>query len=293
METIINRVHSIMNIDIENIKLPTSLKLELSNICNHKCEYCIVPKLKQKEKFMSEKIFCKSLEEAKRLNFKEIGLFHMGEGTLHPKFCQFVEKIPLNFDIFITTNGTQLDKLKYLVERNIKSIKISLNGYNREIHKRITGVDTFDLIINNLKELVKYRNEIKSSTQISASSIFYNCKEQEMFAQYIESIVDCYYYTEIFNHAGKVDNKHIDLTNDIRIIKNICTVPCISMYNLCQIKVNGDINVCKWGVDNEFVIGNILNDKIDDLWYSEKMQKIREKSNKKLNETCNKCCWYK
>lgn len=287
---IISRISNVAyNININDIGMPTSMKLELSSICNHKCSYCIVPSLKIKEKYMSEKIFYKALEEAKKNHFKEIGLFHMGEGTLHPQFCKFVEQIPNTFDIFITTNGTQLDKLKYLVERNIRSIKISLNGYNREIHKKNTGVDTFDLVINNLKEIIKYRNEISSTTQISASSIFYNCKEQNEFVDKIEKIVDSYYYTQIYNQANKVDNKFIKLTDDKHIMKNTMNLPCFGLYNLCHIKVNGDVNLCRFGVDNEFTIGNIMNSSLDDIWFSKKAQTLRDKSTKGCLETCNKC----
>ena len=197
-DSIVNRVYNIMKVDTNDIHLPTSMKLELSAVCNHKCSYCVVPHLKTIERFMSEKVFYKAIDEAKRIGIKEIGLFHMGEGTLHPMFCKMVEEIPSDFDVFITTNGTQYDKMEYLVEYGIKSLKVSLNGYSREKHKEVTGIDTFDLIINNLKRLVKYRNEIHSPTQISASSIFYNCDEQEAFAKEITKIVDCYYYTEIF-----------------------------------------------------------------------------------------------
>lgn len=291
MNNIVERIKNTMVID-ENILLPKSLKIELVNICNHKCKYCVVPYVKESNHFMSDEIFYKAVQEAYRLNITEIGLFHMGEGTLHPKFNDYIDYIRDNYpniNIFITSNGTQLNKLKHCIKKNINSIKISLNGYNKQFHKDVTGVDTFELIMDHINQLVEYRNTINSSTQISASSIYYNSPEQEHFVQNISKVVDCFYYTEIFTHAGKVNNTHIELSNDDRIIKNFVSLPCNGMYNLCHIKVNGDINLCKWGVDNEFVIGNIMNDDIQTLWSSDKVKQLRYKANNHLLDTCNRC----
>lgn len=288
MSNIIDRINKMTVVDINNLQLPKSVRLELSGVCNHKCEYCVVPTLQNQQHFMNELTFYKALNEIQRLGIKEIGISHMGEATLHPVFCKMVEEIPSDIDIFITTNGTNLNNLKYLVERNIKSIKFSLNGYSKESWKQMIGVDTFDLVINNLKELVKYRNELGSDTQISASSICRECKEQDDFVKIISKIVDCFYYTRLFNHAAKVDNKPIKY-NGANILDHLCQIPCYGLFNMCHIKANGDINICRWGVDNEFVIGNILTDTLDKVWFSDKANAIRNKHINHCLETCNKC----
>lgn len=291
-DTIINRVNNLDCSKIDKNKFPETMKLELCGICNHKCSYCVVPTLNIKNRFMNDDVFYKSLEEADRLNFKEIGLSHMGEGTLHPKFneyIKFIHKTYPKFRMFISTNGTQLEQMKVCIENNVNCIKFSLNGYNEEMHNTVTGVKTFDIVIDNLKKLVEYRNEIGSKTEIAASSIYYNCKEQDDFGNMISSIVDSYYYTQIYNHANKKDNKYVELTSDPRIIKHMCDIPCYGLYKLCQVKVNGDINICRFGVDDEFTIGNIMNDKLEDIWYSERAKEIRHKSDNHLMETCNKC----
>lgn len=280
------------SIDLSCSNLPTAVKLELSGVCNHKCYYCVVPTLKGLKKFMPIDVVNKTIEEVKRLNIKEIGLFHMGEGTLHPQFCEIIDIIlnGCNSKLFITTNGTRIDELKYLVKNNIQSIKFSLNGYNKETHLKATGVDTFDKIIENIKLLIKYRNDIISSTEISASSIFYNNTEQDDFVDKMSKIVDNYYFTEIYSHADKVINKYIDLTNNPRIINGLCgNIPCYGMYNLCHIKTNGDVNLCRWGVDDEFVIGNIMETPLDELWFSEKAMNLRNESLAGKLKTCNIC----
>lgn len=292
-ETIVDRVSQIAhNIDTNEVKLPQSIKIELSSICNHKCSYCIVPKLHLNQYFMDFNVLKVVVEEAKRLNITEMGLFHMGEGTLHPLFTNYIDYIQTTYPqckLFITTNGTKEEPLLYAIKKGVNSIKISLNGYNNESHREITGVDTFGIIIDNLKKMVEYRNKINSPTQISASSIFYNNEEQDTFANQLDSIVDKHYYTQIYNHASKVNNQFINLNDNPKIIHNLCSLPCFGLYNLCHVKINGDINLCRFGIDDEFVVGNILSDTLDNIWFSKKANNIRHKSLNKMIETCNRC----
>lgn len=291
METITDRVSSITSVNLNNISLPRSIKLELSEICNHNCKYCVVPKHQYRKIFMSSDIFMASIEEMNRLGIKELGLFHMGEGTLHPELLEMVDyarRRSKDFEMFITTNGTAMLQLKGLVDRNIKSIKFSLNGYDRDSHLEATGVDDFELVMNNLEALVAYRNYIGSKTQISASSIYYNSKKQNIFADKVSRVVDKFYYTQLYNHAGKVDGKPVQLTNDIKILPNLCSKPCFGLFNLGHIKVDGAINMCRFGVDEEFNIGYIENG-FDKAWFSEKAQEIRKRHLEDRIETCKQC----
>lgn len=293
MSNLRERVESIIKVDEKSIKLPRSVKLEMSGICNHKCPFCVVPKQDTNSyPFMSSETFNMSVSEMYRLKIKELGLFHMGEGTLHPELLTMVEYAKKSFDnffeMFITTNGTSLSQLKGLVAYNIKSIKFSLNGFDKESHKKQAGVNDYDLIMGNLEALIKYRNEINSTTQISASSIYYNKPEQDEFSKKVSELVDNFYYTQLYNHAGKVDNKPVRLTEDIRILPGLNSKPCYGLFNLGHIKVNGIVNMCRFGVDDEFNLGHI-SEGLDKLWFSEKAQEIRRKHLEDKIETCNEC----
>ena len=116
------------SIDLSCSNLPTAVKLELSGVCNHKCYYCVVPTLKGLKKFMPIDVVNKTIEEIRRLNIKEIGLFHMGEGTLHPQFCEIIDIIlnGCNSKLFITTNGTRIDEFRANAEMALQSKYLEL-----------------------------------------------------------------------------------------------------------------------------------------------------------------------
>ena len=94
--------------------------------------------------------------------------------------------------------------------------------------------------------------------------------------------------TQIYNHAGKVDNSFIELKDSPYLILNMCDKPCYSFYTLGHIKVDGTINICRFGMDHEFDIGHI-NDGFMECWFGEKARDIRARAKKDQIETCNKC----
>lgn len=71
------------NNTFESLDLPKTIKLGLTTECNHACLFCINPKIRQKQ-VMTEKVFNQILTEISRLKISNVGLYHMGESTLHP-----------------------------------------------------------------------------------------------------------------------------------------------------------------------------------------------------------------
>jgi len=163
------------SVDDSTIVLPRTLRIELASVCNHKCGFCAAAHGSSYIPFISDRIFEQCVKEAVRLHIPEIGLFHMGEPTLHPKFKWLVAYLKRQYPdcrTYITTNGTSFDSMAYCVEHGIDSLKVSCNGYDRDTHLKITGVDDFELVIGNLKKLVSYRDKTASHTEISVSMVY-------------------------------------------------------------------------------------------------------------------------
>ena len=55
-------------------------------------------------------------------------------------------------------NGARLkgDFMKKVVDAGIDFIRVSVIGYNRELYKKWMNIDNFDLILENLKQLINY-----------------------------------------------------------------------------------------------------------------------------------------
>lgn len=63
---------------------------------------------------------------------------------------------------------------------------------------------------------------------------------------------------------------------------------CLAVSNRLEVHANGDVTSCKFF--SEFVIGNLHDQSVDDIWHGPDFQKIRETLNREgLMPVCSKC----
>ena len=65
---------------------------------------------------------------------------------------------------------------------------------------------------------------------------------------------------------------------------------CDHTENTITIRANGDIVPCCYDLTSKLVMGNILEDDLNDIWNGEKYRELRSTiSSKKYNDVCAKC----
>ncbi|MDF2636760.1 MAG: Radical domain protein, partial [Pelosinus sp.] len=104
--------------------------LEITNVCNLKCDFC--PETKRKAEFMSEAMFKQILDQIKP--FTEYIYLHVkGEPLVHPNLSSFLDISYENgFKVNITTNGTLIDKVAdILIDKPaLRQINFSLHSFD-------------------------------------------------------------------------------------------------------------------------------------------------------------------
>jgi radical SAM protein with 4Fe4S-binding SPASM domain len=64
---------------------------------------------------------------------------------------------------------------------------------------------------------------------------------------------------------------------------------CISIFSTMEINNNGDVSLCR--DYNDYVIGNIANQTLDEIWQGEKARRFRESvATEGLMPVCRRCC---
>lgn len=218
----------------------------------------------------------------------------MGESMLHPLFPQIIKLFKRKLTacrFYISTNGSIYNGLRCCVDNDIDSVKISLNCNNKKQHESTVGVDDFDLIVSNIKRTFEYRNATKSRTWLSFSSInsIFSTYDNAFITQMSRYVDECY-MTPIYNHAGKVNIASMkDAVVSTQMIDTSTRCPCVAMYTMCHIKCNGDINLCRFGIDDGHTIGNIMTSNLKDIWFNDKAMKLRERARRNELSTCNNC----
>ena len=76
------------------VKIPNNIMIEVTNLCNLKCQMCYNQRMKRKKGFMLFSLFKKIVDQAVDLSIENMGLYTTGESFLHPEIFKFIKYCP-------------------------------------------------------------------------------------------------------------------------------------------------------------------------------------------------------
>jgi radical SAM protein with 4Fe4S-binding SPASM domain len=230
-----------------------------------------------------------------RINRVKIG---GGEPTLNPDFFDFCKELSQNTRFLsVVTNAQWRDAtmIKYLIESKLSMIEVSVDAGGKSVYESSRVGADYDLLQNNLRELIAYRNKMKSKTLIkirlmlrpstmhlerTESELWKNCSDA-VLPQYIMKSPESDYESDVFISYNSQNN----------IIPR-CTVP----FKDLQVRVNGDVPYCqilgsKLNKQDRMIAGNLLKTDISAIWNKE-IKKFRDEHRNRqhnLTEICRSC----
>lgn len=152
--------------DLKHLRL-----FPMGYICNHACPMCwrehISPEVRLD---MTRAAFTTDLQLDDYLKIlttmpdsvEKISLCGGGEPTLFPKIRELMTQIKKKKKYgHMITNGSMLtpDFVDFLIDIGWNSLHISVNASSRKVFDVINGVDHFDLVIGNIKNVIKKRGK--------------------------------------------------------------------------------------------------------------------------------------
>ena len=253
--------------------------IEITNICNLNCEFC--PTLNRDRKSMTIDEFKSIILKIKNYT-NHIYLHVKGEPLMH-KDIDSILKIANENNLFvnITTNGRLLDKKLDIINNNkIRQINISLHSYN--------NINEIDNLLNTIDKIENSYISLRLWNNLDNSDII--------------KLLENHYKKDIV-----LTNKRFTITKNIFIDKdkrfnwpNI-NKDIISEYGTCKggknqlaILVDGTVVPCCLDNDGIINLGNIFDQKLEDILNSDKYKNIiNEFNNNKLVEDLCKRCEYR
>lgn len=253
--------------------------LEITNRCNLSCDFCIKNNRKIKDISIDEFNFILS----KIKPYTNYLYFHvLGEPLLHNNINELIDIAYNNkFNINITTNGYLINNIKN--NKHIRQINISLHSYNEKYKIKLEDYlnnifDTIDNLIKNktyvsLRLWVKnkYTNEIIKIIN-SKYKVTNNKINNYLYINYDKEFI----WPDLNNNYYNVQGKCYGLIDHIGILVDGTIIPCC-------LDTKGIIN-----------LGNIYNDKLDNILKDDRVNNIIKgfKDNKKLEELCKHCKFF-
>jgi len=226
---------------------------------------------------MDIKLFRRIINDASGLGVKMVFLFLHGEPMLHPRIVEMIRYIKSKGLAFIlTTNGVPFNEKK--IERILGSgvdsadyVSFSIQGATKEVHERIVQRANYDRVVKNVSMFLDLRRKRKVNGPIVETVFFAmpeNEHETERFVKKWRGIVD---HVRL---GGGISESFSEYKRDTKSLA-VRTKTCVNLWQKMVVFWNGDVTMCCEDVDGHWILGNLNEQSISEIWNSERLLAIK------------------
>lgn len=266
---------------------PIHLDIEPTNACNLKCPMCprtvLIQDLSKNHfpiGFMDFAVYRQLIDQAKEIGVSSVKLNWLGEPLLHNKIIDMVSyaKAKGMVDVMFNTNAVLLteDISSGLIDAGLDKLFFSFDSPFKEEYENIRIGANYEQVLQNIQNihLLKKKKKVKSPlTRVSMVMHEGNQSVLESFINLFKDIVDIVAYVEYREPLGKTDDNNSNNTGS----NSKGAFACSQLWQRMIISWDGNVMVCCVDAEREFVIGNIQQNSLGELWLNEKYKYIREK----------------
>ena len=295
---------------------PPELMIDTTNLCNAKCLWCPNWQIDIPRGVMDERLFRKIVSDyARKGGMIYLGTF--GEPLLDQRCTQrveFIRTLRTIVEIGITTNAYYLDEkvAQCMIENGVK-LWISLDEVDENTYIKVKGLK-FDVVRRNILQLINLNEKSSHPTLVtfriktsqSKDQIFQNHFYQKIAqldsSRYIIKLAPVATSDSIGNWAGTFDRDQFSQKYKVydngkglyarRKYNLENQAPCIQLWKWMTVYWNGAVVLCCADIAQRVVLGNLNDSSIEEIWYSEKLRKIRQKAIKRKKyqlSICSQC----
>jgi len=141
---------------------PQRLAVELANICNLHCSYCLRSEealYSNRAKFFPVDLLARIIKDAREVAAISRIIFTGGEPTLHPQFSGVIEAVATaGLTSSFVTNGWHFERIWPAILANrasITHVAFSLDGITQETHDRWRGSGSFERLVRAFSRCYK------------------------------------------------------------------------------------------------------------------------------------------
>lgn len=263
--------------------------IEITNICNLKCKFC--PETNRNKEFMSLEKFEEIISKIHK--YTNLVCLHVkGEPLLHNELEAILKVLEkYNLKTNITTNGTLIKK-KLEIIKNSKAVR----QINFSIHSIRQNENIDKKYLQEILESVEELENIIISYRLWDMK---NFNENNTDADIIRILEDYYGVFNLKQHLNEKNffklKKNIFINQDMEFTwpdingKNIIEKgKCLALKDQIAILVDGTVVPCCLDNNGDIPLGNIFEEKIDEILNKPKSITIRKNFESSII-TCDLC----
>lgn len=281
--------------------MPLDVQIELTNVCNLRCESCPYTHSKRKKENLEWDILKKIVDEAVEESVAYFTICGIGEATLHPDLFRPFEYIrskkvtpkglrtlDMMPTVFISNGSWTDDIVEKCIENPPDLISFSLAGLtDEEIATRRTPLD-LDRFIHNVSEIYNNRKLIRDidggvspvihiSTHIFPYEIETRAEDIERFKEKFFKMSDAVVIkpTMLYYRFTPYE-KNLDYYENISEDQYCRTVPCFETSRRLSVTCSGDV-WCGHQLPEDFgsKFGNVKEQSLREIWHGDKLNDFR------------------
>lgn len=275
-------------------KAPPSLQIEPTNHCNLNCICCSTSRSSRARGYMKLDLFCKIVDDASEVGIKRIHLYLHGEPMLHPRIVDMVSYAKSRgLAVHLTTNGMLFEKAKAeeILESGVNRadhFKFSVLGYSKEVHEKLMKGVNHQIVLEHIFEFLRLRKAFKMTAPVIEVVMYrmhQNEHEKDEFLEFWRGTVDHVHL------AGNISVSFADYDKKPGLdIARSAT--CSKIWERLTVYWNGEVGLCGQDLDGRYILGDLKEDSILDIWNSKKLSSIKgvhERREFNRFEMCYRC----
>lgn len=302
--------HTVLNSPIAPC-YPAMAVIEPTNLCNQACDYCPtgMGMLKRPQGIMAFGQFRRIIDQIGPY-LAYIELYNMGEPLLNKEIYSMISYAKSKYSAYIKvdTNGMVLDPKK-LIESGLDEIWFQIGGITQDTHTIYRSNGDIGQVFENMRMLLEERKKHPySKLKIKAGMIIMKHNEHE-----IEDFLNLKKTLGI-NEAMLIKPTVKDVEQGRRFLpsdpsfwvydresfeggklvrKGAHPEKCPISWNSVFVAWNGDVHPCIKDNNNEYKLGNMLQEDFKSIWNGQKAKYFRRsKVSRERLKMCAMCPGY-
>ena len=289
--------------------IPCELHLDLTDACTERCVHCYVPK-GQKD-FLPVELVEKALVEFREMNGLTVHLTG-GEAMMHPDFERICRKcVELNLNFIIFSNMTLCDekRIAFLKEVQPQFVNVSLYSMDPAVHDAITQVPgswqrTHDAVVRCCEAgvacriatplLKENRDALPALRKFADEHRMHLVPAADIIAQTDHGCGNLLHACST-EELRRVMTRDRDLFHKVYNAKmpacdaKVCDIGSARLY------LNAKGNYYPCDSMHEYVLGNVRENTVEEIWKGEKLNYLRGLKNRDFGScaTCGNRPWCK
>lgn len=260
---------------------PLHIDIELSDTCNLRCKMCAHGLGTVKNVgHMDEETAKRLIDEAAEIGVYSIKFNWRGEATLNPvlpKMVEYAKKKGI-LEVAINTNG--IPKISHLLLETAKAgidrLIFSVDGASKETYEAIRIGGDYEKLLENIFEIIEWKNKtkkIKPFIRVQMVRTKLNAHESQQFIEFWQNKVEDVRISDVMDRG---QGEQLSVGDQVTIGRRRCPQP----FQRLVIARDGRVSPCCADWNQEYIVGNIFENSLLEIWNGSKMQYMRNIQNK-------------